>query len=208
VRWVKNGVRTIGAECLTCDHRNHRFIASRWSMFYILARQVRHFSSHSQLQSMMPPSIRQTTIADAPVITRFNALLAIETEQITLDQDRLRKGVESLLRDPTKGFYIVAEHDNVVVGQLMITFEWSDWRNGVFWWIQSVYVEKEARGTGVFQALFDHIHTLAKKTPDVCGLRLYVEKKNTRAKQTYERLAMHSSHYEMYEMDFVLQDSF
>ena len=166
--------------------------------------QVRHFSYHSQLQSAMPPSIRQTTIADAPVITRFNALLATETEQITLDQDRLRKGVEALLRDPTKGFYIVAESNNVIVGQLMITYEWSDWRNGMFWWIQSVYVEKEARGSGVFKTLFEYIHTLAKKTPDVCGLRLYVEKKNTHAKQTYERLAMHSSHYEMYEMDFVL----
>jgi GNAT superfamily N-acetyltransferase len=151
----------------------------------------------------MPPSIRQATIADAGIIALFNALLATETEQITLDQDRLLKGVEALLRDSTKGFYIVAESNNVVVGQLMITYEWSDWRNGVFWWIQSVYVEKDARGTGVFKTLFKYIHTLARNTPDVCGLRLYVEKKNTHAKQTYERLAMHSSHYEMYEMDFV-----
>ena len=149
-------------------------------------------------------TIRPATIADAATITRFNALLAAETEQITLDQDRLRKGVEALLRDSTKGFYVLAERDTVILGQLMITFEWSDWRNGVFWWIQSVYVEKAARGSGVFNALFDYIHTLAKTTPDVCGLRLYVEKTNTRAKQTYERLAMHSSHYEMYEMDFVL----
>jgi GNAT superfamily N-acetyltransferase len=130
--------------------------------------------------------------------------LAAETEHITLDQDRLLKGVEALLRDSTKGFYIVAEINNVIVGQLMITYEWSDWRNGVFWWIQSVYVEKTARGTGVFKALFDHINTLAKSSSDVCGLRLYVEKSNARAKQTYERLAMHSSHYEMYEMDFIL----
>jgi len=108
------------------------------------------------------------------------------------------------LLNSTKGFYFLAESNSVVVGQLMVTHEWSDWRNGVFWWIQSVYVEKDARGTGVFKALFDHIHALAKSSADVCGLRLYVEKKNTRAKQTYERLAMHSSHYEMYEMDFVL----
>ena len=152
----------------------------------------------------MPPSIRQATIADASIIARFNVLMAAETEHITLDQNRLRKGVEALLRDSTKGFYIVAENNNAVVGQLMITYEWSDWRDGVFWWIQSVYVEKAARGTGVFKALFDYIHALAKTKLDVCGLRLYVEKKNTRAKQTYERLAMHSSHYEMYEMDFVL----
>ena len=158
-------------------------------------------SSHDRIMNM---TLRPATVADATVITRFNALLAAETEQITLDQDRLRKGVEALLRDSTKGFYVLAERDGVVVGQLMITYEWSDWRNGVFWWIQSVYVEKDARGTGVFKALFDYIHTLAKTTPDACGLRLYVEKTNTRAKQTYERLAMHSSHYEMYEVNFVL----
>ena len=152
----------------------------------------------------MTISIRSASQSDAAIIVRFNALLAAETEQITLDQDRLRKGVEALLRDSTKGFYVLAEQNNIVVGQLMITYEWSDWRNGVFWWIQSVYVEKAARGSGVFNALFDSIHTLAKTMPDVCGLRLYVEKTNTRAKQTYERLAMHSSHYEMYEMDFVL----
>jgi GNAT superfamily N-acetyltransferase len=152
----------------------------------------------------MQVSLRQATLSDAPTIVRFNILLASETEQITLDQDRLRKGVEALLRDSTKGFYIVAESNNVVVGQLMITYEWSDWRNGVFWWIQSVYVEKDARGAGVFKTLFEHIHALAKSSPGVCGLRLYVEKTNTHAKQTYDRLAMHSSHYELYEMDFVL----
>jgi GNAT superfamily N-acetyltransferase len=152
----------------------------------------------------MTISIRSASQADAAIIAHFNSLLAAETEQITLDQDRLRKGVEVLLQDSTKGFYVLAERDNVIVGQIMITYEWSDWRNGVFWWIQSVYVERAARGTGVFKALFEYIHTLAKTTPDVCGLRLYVEKKNTRAKQTYERLAMYSSHYEMYEMDFVL----
>jgi len=152
----------------------------------------------------MTTTIRFATPADAPVIARFNALIASETEQITLDQDRLLKGVEALLRDPAKGFYVLAERDHVVVGQTMITYEWSDWRNGVFWWIQSVYVDKDARGTGVFKALFDHIHALAKAKPDVCGLRLYVERNNARAKQTYEGLAMHRSHYDMYEVDFVL----
>jgi GNAT superfamily N-acetyltransferase len=86
----------------------------------------------------------------------------------------------------------------------MITYEWSDWRNGRFWWIQSVYVEKQARGMGVFKSLFNHIHALAKAQKDVCGLRLYVEKNNDRAKQTYGRLGMELSYYEMYEMDFVL----
>jgi GNAT superfamily N-acetyltransferase len=149
-------------------------------------------------------TVRLATPADAPIIARFNSLMAVETENIHLDQQRLLSGVEALLCDPAKGFYIVAESNNAVVGQLMITFEWSDWRNGVFWWIQSVYVEQSARGTGVFKALFDFIHTHATSTNDVCGLRLYVEKSNVRAKQTYERLAMHLSHYEMYEMDFVM----
>jgi GNAT superfamily N-acetyltransferase len=148
--------------------------------------------------------IRSATLADAATIARFNTGLALETEQITLDNARLLKGVEALLIDSTKGFYIIAETESGIVGQLMITYEWSDWRNGVFWWIQSVYVEKAARGTGVFKALFDHIQTLAKSSANVCGLRLYVEKSNDRAKKTYERLAMHLSHYEMYETDFVL----
>lgn len=149
-------------------------------------------------------TIRQATIVDTPIITRFNALMAEETEQITLNQDRLRSGVESLLKDPSKGIYFLAEIDNVVVGQIMITYEWSDWRNGTFWWIQSVFVEKSARGSGVFRSLFEHVHALAKARTDVCGLRLYVEKKNDRAKRTYDRLGMKPSHYEMYEMDFVL----
>jgi GNAT superfamily N-acetyltransferase len=152
-------------------------------------------------------TIRPATISDASVITLFNALLAEETEQITLDRARLHSGVEALLKDPSKGIYFLAEIDNVIVGQIMITYEWSDWRNGTFWWIQSVFVEKGARGTGVFRSLFDHVHALAKARTDVCGLRLYVEKKNERAKRTYDRHGMIPSHYEMYEMDFVLRDS-
>jgi GNAT superfamily N-acetyltransferase len=165
--------------------------------------------SRTSCAALFPPctmniTVRPATPADAPIIARFNSLLAVETENIHLDQQRLLSGVEALLRDPAKGFYIVAESNNTVVGQLMITFEWSDWRNGVFWWIQSVYVEQNARGTGVFKALYEFIHTRATSTNDVCGLRLYVEKSNVRAKQTYERLAMHLSHYEMYEIDFVM----
>ena len=148
-------------------------------------------------------TIRQATITDSAVIVRFNAFMADETEHITLDQNRLKAGVESLLRDPSKGVYYLAERNNVVVGQMMITYEWSDWRNGTFWWIQSVYVESNARGSGVFRALFGHVHSLAKSQKDVCGLRLYVERTNDRAKRTYDRHGMHLSHYEMYEMDFV-----
>ncbi|MGA3244640.1 MAG: GNAT family N-acetyltransferase [Bacteroidota bacterium] len=152
----------------------------------------------------MAASIRQATITDTSVIVQFNSRLAEETEHRTLNQDLLKAGVESLLRDPSKGVYYLAELNNVVVGQMMITYEWSDWRNGTFWWIQSVYVESSARGSGVFRALFNHVHSLAKSQSDVCGLRLYVERTNDRAKRTYDRHGMHLSHYEMFEMDFVL----
>jgi ribosomal protein S18 acetylase RimI-like enzyme len=149
-------------------------------------------------------SIRQATIADAPVVVRFNSLIATETESKTLDQTLLQKGVETILSDPSKGLYFLAEVDGTVIGQTMITYEWSDWRNGTFWWIQSVYVAQEGRGKGVFKSLYEHIHSLATSRTDICGLRLYVEENNTRARQTYERLGMEQSHYRMYELDFVL----
>ena len=149
-------------------------------------------------------TIRQATIADTAVVVRFNALIASETESKTLDTALLQKGVEALLADASKGIYFLAEANGNVVGQTMITYEWSDWRNGTFWWIQSVYVAEEARGSGVFKALFGHIHALAKSRSDVCGLRLYVDEHNTRARQTYERLGMKHSHYRMYETDFIL----
>jgi GNAT superfamily N-acetyltransferase len=149
-------------------------------------------------------TIRQATPADAAIVAKFNSLIAIETESRTLDASLLRKGVEALLADPSKGIYFLAESDGKVVGQTMITYEWSDWRNGLFWWIQSVYVVKEARNAGVFKALFHHIHQLAKNQPGICGLRLYVDEHNSRARQTYEHLGMKSSHYGLYEMDFVL----
>ena len=169
------------------------------------SKKVTLFPTNSQqYPSSMKTKIRQATSHDAKVVTEFNALLAEETEHRTLERRLLLRGVRGVLKDRARGIYYLAEIDGEVVGQLMITYEWSDWRNGVFWWIQSVYVEKDARGIGVFKALFEHIHTLAKAKPDVCGLRLYVDETNTRAKQTYERLAMHSSHYELYEVDFVL----
>ena len=153
----------------------------------------------------MSITIRPATLTDATRITEFNALMAKETEDIELNLDRLRAGVEAVLRDHIKGIYYVADADGVVVGQTLITYEWSDWRNGMFWWIQSVYVQKDFRGKGVFKALFEHVRALAKQERTVCGLRLYVERHNARAQQTYERLGMKKTHYEMYEMDFVLQ---
>jgi len=166
--------------------------------------QVRHFSTHSQSLQSMNINIRPATVADTAVIARFNALIAAETEHITLDEGRLQKGVAALLKDSSKGLYFLAEMNDLAVGQLMITYEWSDWRNGTFWWIQSVYVEAHARETGVFKSLFEYIHSLASRRPDVCGLRLYVDENNARARQTYARLGMKESHYRMYELDFVL----
>jgi GNAT superfamily N-acetyltransferase len=152
----------------------------------------------------MSLSIRRATSRDAGTIARFNSLMAQETEGRTLNEDRLHRGVESLLSDPSKGIYFLAEADGVPAGQLMITYEWSDWRNANFWWIQSVYVEKQFRGRGVFKALYDHVYQLATAGAGVCGFRLYVERQNDRAQRAYEQLGMKKAPYEMYEIDFVL----
>lgn len=153
----------------------------------------------------MKTTIRQATSKDASVIVRFNALIAEETEHRVLDSERLGKGVETILSDPSKGIYFLAELDGNAIGQLMITYEWSDWRNGNFWWIQSVYVDRLHRGEGVFRSLYRHVCDLASQRADVCGLRLYVESQNERARRTYEQLGMKKARYEMYEIDFVLK---
>lgn len=152
-----------------------------------------------------PFSIRVGAKIDAPVIAAYNAALAHETEGLQLDADRLLAGVLAVFDDPAKGFYLVAEQDGKVVGQLMITYEWSDWRNGVFWWVQSVYVVPAARGRGVYRALYQAMLTRARERGDVCGVRLYVEGHNEAAKRTYAKLGMAATIYEMWEEDFVLR---
>jgi ribosomal protein S18 acetylase RimI-like enzyme len=149
--------------------------------------------------------IRRATLSDASTIAGFNARLAWETEHRRLDSARVRRGVATLLKDPAKGTYFVAEEKGAIIGQLLITPEWSDWRNGNFWWIQSVYVAPEFRRRGVFCALFTHVQKLANSRRDVCGLRLYVETANHRAQRTYQRLAMRAAPYKIFEMDFVLR---
>ena|ERR1017187_5002040 len=144
-------------------------------------------------------------MSDAPFIVNCNMCLALETEQRRLDLARVTAGVRALLNDPTKGIYFVAETDGSIAGQLLITYEWSDWRNGNFWWIQSVYVAEPFRGRGVFRALFNHVHALAKAQKDVCGLRLYMDAHNARARQAYVRLGLKRTNYEVFEIDFVLQ---
>jgi ribosomal protein S18 acetylase RimI-like enzyme len=150
-------------------------------------------------------SIRPATPADAEFLVRGNASMALETEHLSLDLDRLRDGVHALFEDTARGLYYIAEVDGRRVGQMMITYEWSDWRNGVFWWIQSVWVEPAFRGQGVFKALYGHVEAKARQDSGVCGLRLYVEHENTRAQATYERCGMKRTVYQMFEVDFVLQ---
>lgn len=153
----------------------------------------------------MKVSIRPATPADAATIAGFNAAMARETEGLELDFERLLRGVEAVLADSSKGRYWVAELDGRLVGQMLITFEWSDWRNGAFWWIQSVYVEPASRRRGIFRALYEHVEALARSEPGVCGLRLYVEQHNERAQQAYLRLGMKPAPYRIFEVDFVLR---
>lgn len=144
-------------------------------------------------------SIRRATIADAGALTEFNLAMALETENKRLVSDTVTEGVERVITDSRLGFYLIAEHDHEIVGSLMITFEWSDWRNGMFWWIQSVYILPEWRRKGVFRRLYEHISKESQTDVDVCGLRLYVEQKNEKAKRTYEALGMDETDYKMFE---------
>src|SRR5437762_13482561 len=147
----------------------------------------------------MALTIRRATPADAPVLIEFNRRLAEESEGKALDLDVLGRGVAAALADPNKGPYYVAEEGGEVVGEMQITFEWSDWRNGWLWWIQGVYVRADARRRGVFRALYEHVCEAARQDPEVVGLRLYVERENLAAQQTYLRMGMEWTNYLMLE---------
>lgn len=149
-----------------------------------------------------PVQVRPARLEDAEIIAAFNTAIARETENKTLRPETVRAGVERVLTDASLGRYYVAECDGRVVGQCMITYEWSDWRCGTFWWIQSVYTHPEYRGRGVFRTLYRAIEQAARQTPDVCGLRLYVEAHNERAIETYRRLGMTPSGHVLYEADW------
>ncbi|CAN5206183.1 GNAT family N-acetyltransferase [soil metagenome] len=144
-------------------------------------------------------NIRLAKAEDAPDLIEFNQAMALETEGKRLETRILQSGVEAVFNDEKKGFYVVAEEENKIIGGLMITFEWSDWRNNWFWWIQSVYILPEARGRKVYRRLYDFVKEKAEENGNVCGFRLYVEKENVNAQKVYEKLGMEASHYLMYE---------
>jgi GNAT superfamily N-acetyltransferase len=143
--------------------------------------------------------IRVAKAEDAAAMVEFNQAMALETEGKRLEVPVLQKGVEAVFGDSGKGFYVVAEDAGRIVGGLMVTFEWSDWRNAWFWWIQSVYILPGQRGQGLYRRLYDFVKERAAEKGDVCGFRLYVETENGRAQAVYDKVGMHRSHYLMYE---------
>ena len=149
----------------------------------------------------MSITIRRATPADAEFIAAGNAAMALETENKTLEPDVLLPGVRAVLEDASKGIYWIAEVDGTPAGQLMITWEWSDWRNCMMWWIQSVFIVGDFRRRGVYSALYQHIQTLARADSECGGIRLYVETENTRAQQTYAALGMYRPGYLVMEED-------
>ena len=153
--------------------------------------------------------VRRARIEDAPVIAAFSAAMALETEGRHLDRERLHDGTMALLQSPARGFFMVAELEQngncQLVGQLMITYEWSEWRNGAFWWIQSVYVDPAWRRKGVYRRLHDTVVAIGKADTRMCGIRLYVARDNRAAQNVYRRVGLASSMYDVYEDDFVLR---
>ncbi len=147
-------------------------------------------------------TIRQAVLGDAGTLVGFNQRMAVETESKQLDVAVLTAGVEAVLRDDRLGFYLVAEVGGRMAGCLMVTTEWSDWRNGVFWWIQSVYVAPEFRRRGIFRALYEGVKRRAAQSPRVCGFRLYVERRNAAAQATYARMGMSETQYKLFETLF------
>lgn len=147
--------------------------------------------------------IREANLGDHAVVCGFNHAMARESEGRELEPEVLARGVRAVLTDRSRGVYLVAQREGVVVGQLMITSEWSDWRCGIFWWIQSVYVAPAARRSGVYRALHEDVVARAKAAGDVVGVRLYVEQDNLSAQETYRRVGMSRCRYGMFEQSLV-----
>ena len=151
-------------------------------------------------------TIRSATREDVATLARYNAAMAWETEGKRLDPGTLGRGIAAVFEDPRRGFYLVAEQDGAPAGALLVTFEWSDWRNGDWWWIQSVYVDEHARRQGVFRALYREVERRSLATAGVVGLRLYVEWENLRAQETYVSLGMRQAHYHMFQKSHLALD--
>jgi len=143
--------------------------------------------------------IRKSAISDIPLLVSFQQALAQESEGVKLDGDTLEKGLLAMFDDPSKGFYNLVEDEGQTIGCHMITLEWSDWRNGVVWWLQSVYVVEAYRGKGVFRFMYENVLKSIRQDPRIVGLRLYVDKSNTRAMKVYEAMGMNGDHYTVFE---------
>lgn len=142
---------------------------------------------------------RDAKRSDADDILDFQIAMARETEDVALDRETCRSGVAAVFDDPSRGRYFVAEAGGRVVASLLITYEWSDWRNGNVWWIQSVYVRPEARRQRIYGGLYEHIRNLTAEDENVKGIRLYVDRRNTRAQEVYTRCGMNGEHYLVFE---------
>lgn len=144
--------------------------------------------------------IRRATTADIDALVNFNQAMAQETENKRLDEGVLRKGISGVFADDARGFYVVAEDEKgFVTGGLMVTYEWTDWRNGIFWWIQSVYILPEYRGQKIYSKLYEFVKNEAANDDNVRGFRLYVERENFHAQKVYRQLGMDETHYLMFE---------
>lgn len=151
----------------------------------------------------MSITIRAAQRGDLAALADFNVAMALETEGKTLDRATLTRGIAGVFDEPRRGFYLCAVDGGTVVGGLLVTYEWSDWRDGDWWWIQSVFVRQTHRRQGVYRALHGEVERLARAAPHVVGLRLYVENENLRAQSTYRTLGMRQSAYRMFEQPFV-----
>jgi GNAT superfamily N-acetyltransferase len=151
------------------------------------------------MRAMSDIRYRDANHNDELTIVEFQVAMARETEDLDLDRAICTRGVGAVFTDPSLGRYFVAQSDGEVIASLMITYEWSDWRNGVVWWIQSVYVRPEFRKQGVYTGLYEYVRQLAESHDMIRGIRLYVDRRNTAAQQVYTRLGMNGDHYQVFE---------